>query len=157
MTPEQAPFGVLLQRHRLAAGLSQNELAESAGLSRRGISDLERGVRRSPYPATVRRLAAALSLSPLEQSAFLKALGRADSAPREISSAALPRALTSFIGREREVAEVGAVLQSTRLLTLIGPGGIGKTRLALEVAGSLAFESAFVDLVTLERAAILPE
>src|SRR5579884_3452685 len=46
------PFGCLLQRQRLAAGLSQEELAERAGLSRRGISDLERGVRRSPLPAT---------------------------------------------------------------------------------------------------------
>jgi transcriptional regulator with XRE-family HTH domain len=51
------PFGVLLQQCRLAAGLSQEELAERAGLSRRGISDLERGARRMPYAATVRRLA----------------------------------------------------------------------------------------------------
>jgi transcriptional regulator with XRE-family HTH domain len=48
-------FGALL--HRLAAGLSQAELAERAGLSARGISDLERGVRQAPYPATLRRLA----------------------------------------------------------------------------------------------------
>jgi len=46
---EQAPsFGLLLQRYRVAAGLSQEELAERAGLSRRGISDLERGARAFP-------------------------------------------------------------------------------------------------------------
>lgn len=51
-----------LQGHRVAAGFSQKELAERAGLSRRGISDLERGERRSPHPATVRRLESALGL-----------------------------------------------------------------------------------------------
>src|SRR5215470_16913507 len=61
---EQAPsFGLVLQQYRVAAGLSQEELAERAGLSRRGITDLERGARRSPHPATVRRLAEALRLA----------------------------------------------------------------------------------------------
>ena len=48
--------------------------------------------------------------------------------------AGLPKELTSFIGREYEIAEVAQRLPGTRLLTLIGAGGIGKTRLALEVA-----------------------
>jgi predicted ATPase len=54
----------------------------------------------------------------------------------------LPAALTSFIGREREVIDIGARLRrpETRLLTLIGPGGIGKTRLALQSAGNLRDE-----------------
>jgi transcriptional regulator with XRE-family HTH domain len=65
------PFGVLLQQYRLAAGLSQEELAERAGLSRRGISDLERGARRSPHPATARRLAEALDLADPERAALL--------------------------------------------------------------------------------------
>lgn len=46
----------------------------------------------------------------------------------------LPHLLTNFIGREREIAEIGGVLTSQRLVTLIGPGGTGKTRLALELA-----------------------
>jgi predicted ATPase/class 3 adenylate cyclase len=46
----------------------------------------------------------------------------------------LPAQLTLFIGRARELSEVGALLQNTRLLTLTGPGGTGKTRLALEIA-----------------------
>ncbi len=49
----------------------------------------------------------------------------------------LPVQLTSFIGREREIAEVKRLLASTRLLTLTGPGGAGKTRLALQVASEL--------------------
>ena len=66
-----SPFGVLLQQYRLAAGFSQEELAKRSGLSRRGISDLERGERRSPHPATVHRLAAALNLADRERAAFL--------------------------------------------------------------------------------------
>jgi len=51
---------------------------------------------------------------------------------------ALPRQLTSFIGRERELAEAAALLRNSRLLTLTGAGGCGKTRLALELAGQRA-------------------
>ena len=53
------------------------------------------------------------------------------SAPR------LPRLLTSFIGRERELAETQAYLAAERLVTLTGTGGVGKTRLALEVAEAM--------------------
>jgi predicted ATPase/DNA-binding XRE family transcriptional regulator len=144
---EDAPFGRLLRAYRMAAGLSQDELAERAGLSRRGISDLERGARRSPYPASARRLADALGLSAADRAALLA------SAHAVVSAAAarptqprLPVSLTSFVGRERDIADVRRLLQRTRLLTLTGPGGIGKTRLALEVARSSA-AAAFVDLV----------
>ena len=54
---EAATFGTALRRHRVAAGLTQEELAERAGVSARGIQDLESGARRSPRQATVRRLA----------------------------------------------------------------------------------------------------
>jgi predicted ATPase/DNA-binding SARP family transcriptional activator len=50
----------------------------------------------------------------------------------------LPRQLSSFIGRERELAEAAALLRNSRLLTLTGAGGCGKTRLALELAGQRA-------------------
>src|SRR5262252_2434218 len=106
-TAEQArPFGVLLQRHRVAAGLSQEELAERAGLSRRGISDLERGVRRAPYPATVRRLAEALGLDPTQRAGLLAsahAAGVADSvatvAPAPQDSAAEQPSDDNQLGR----------------------------------------------------------
>jgi transcriptional regulator with XRE-family HTH domain len=70
---QQGEFGSLLQRHRLAAGLSQQRLAERAGLSRRGISDLERGERRTPHGDTVRRLARALGLAAPDRTALLAA------------------------------------------------------------------------------------
>jgi transcriptional regulator with XRE-family HTH domain len=70
--------GALLRQHRKAAGLPQKELADAAGLSRRGISDLERGVRRRPYPATLRRLIAALGLSRAARAELLLAAAEDD-------------------------------------------------------------------------------
>ncbi len=68
-----ASFGFLLRKYRIAAGLTQEELAVRAGMSARGISDLEREARRTPYKGTVELLAQALQLSPQEGSAFLAA------------------------------------------------------------------------------------
>ncbi|MCA1646397.1 MAG: helix-turn-helix domain-containing protein [Chloroflexi bacterium] len=62
-----------MRRCRVAAGLTQEALAHKAGLSARGLSDLERGLRHSPHPDTVRRLADALGLQREEQ-AVLAAL-----------------------------------------------------------------------------------
>ncbi len=59
---EAVPFGDLLRHYRKRAGLTQEELAEQAGLSARAISDLERGVNRTPRPYTSRQLAEALHL-----------------------------------------------------------------------------------------------
>ena len=58
------PFAVLLRRHRQAAGLTQAALAARAGLSVRGLQDLERGARTAPHRETVRLLAEALALGP---------------------------------------------------------------------------------------------
>ena len=49
----------------------------------------------------------------------------------------LPRKLTSFVGREREMAEIKQLLRTAPLVTIVGPGGVGKTRLALQVAADL--------------------
>ncbi len=57
--------------------------------------------------------------------------------PRKSVATNLPTQLTSFIGREREIADVKRLLAGTRLLTIIGAGGMGKTRLALRVGTEL--------------------
>ena len=136
ITAGPGPFAVLLQHYRAAAGLSQDELAERAGLSRRGISDLERGQRRSPHPATARRLAHGLGLDVSQCQAFLASARTTSTAestdPPGLST--LPVPPTGLIGRESELAEVRRLLSRTRLLTLTGPGGSGKTRLAMELA-----------------------
>ncbi len=73
----------------------------------------------------------------------------------------LPLQLTSFIGREREIAEVTRLLTTTRLLTLTGSGGCGKTRLAIRAAEGLLDEYAdgawFVDLAPLSDPALIPQ
>src|SRR5229473_1990957 len=137
-------FGDLLRRHRQAAGLTQEALGERAGLSLRGLSDLERGARRTPYRDTVLRLADALDLDEVDRAALHEAARRrgpvaaAAPPPMVIASGALPLPLSSFVGRNRELAEVQQRLASTRLLTLTGPGGSGKTRLAIQVASEAA-------------------
>ncbi|MFF4487540.1 ATP-binding protein [Streptomyces sp. NPDC001544] len=68
-----------------------------------------------------------------------------------------PAPLTSFVGRSAEVAEVRELLRTTRLVTLTGPGGVGKTRLSAEVARAESDEVCFVELGALRDPAVLPQ
>src|ERR1051325_7750899 len=69
---EAHQFAALLKQYRALAGLTQEQLAERAGLSARGVLYLERGVRR-PYPDTLRRVADALDLTPSQRAALVSA------------------------------------------------------------------------------------
>lgn len=141
---DDTALGLLLQRERRAAGLTQEELAERAGISARTVSDIERGLRGSVYRDTAARIAAALGLAAEERAEFEAVArghrpssapsGRFDAAGRPVAAPPVPS--TRLIGREREVASILTRLSDprVRLLTLTGPGGIGKTRLAVEVA-----------------------
>ena len=71
----------------------------------------------------------------------------------ETPSSNLPIQLTSFVGRERDIAEIERLLATTRLLTLTGAGGVGKTRLALQVASQVLDQ--FLDGVWLVEVALL--
>ena len=71
---QASPFGARLRRFREAAGLTQEELATRADLGAKNISDLERGVRKHPYPHTIRSLADALELSEEERAALFAAV-----------------------------------------------------------------------------------
>ena len=75
------PFGVRLRRLREAASLTQEELAKRAGLTARGISDLERGARNRPYPHTVRSLADALELPEKERASLFAAVPKRRGVP----------------------------------------------------------------------------
>ena len=128
-----------LRRLREAAGLTQEELADRAGLSRKAISVLERGERKRPYPHTVRSLADALGLSEDERASLLESVPKRDAASATAPATGLeldllPAPPTPLVGRERELEEVADFLSrsETRLLTLTGTGGVGKTRLAAQ-------------------------
>jgi len=130
-TDGRTGFGDLLRRHRRRVGLSQEALAEVAGLSRRGVADLERGARRFPYPDTVRRLADALELDTSDREVFV---GACRQGPRAKRRHVLPIEPTPIVGRDRELAHVIRLAKESRLLTLTGTGGIGKSRLVTELA-----------------------
>jgi transcriptional regulator with XRE-family HTH domain len=124
---EPPTFSTLLWRYRRAADLTQEELAERAGLSVLTISALERGVKHRPRKGTVALLAEALGLAPAERTAFVGA-GRAAplSPPRRNRPPPAP-----LVGRRRELALLARHLSGQRapVLLLSGEPGIGKTRL----------------------------
>ena len=144
----------LLRQLRAGAQLTQQELAKAAGLSPRSVSDLERGINRTARQDTAVRLAGALGLAEPVRSLFVAAArgrigagqvlaARRGQAPGEPPASAggmhgFVPALTSFVGRAGPVREVVALLGRDRLVTVTGPGGAGKTRLAGQVANQVA-------------------
>ncbi len=134
-----AGFGGLLRRHRREAGLSQEKLAELAGLSVDAIAALERGRRRAPRAHTLRLLADALRLGAADR-AQLTAAARRDTESARPTLRQPPAASNELIGRSTELAATKRLLgeRLTRLLTLTGPGGVGKTRLTIALANDLA-------------------
>ena len=140
------PFGELLKGYRQAAALTQEELAERAGLSVRGIKALEGGERTRPYRDTIRLLADALQLAGEERSAF-EAAARTTFALATTSVTWSPASggdflgappLGSLVAREEEWNHLLLIIDaathgSGRLVLLPGEAGVGKTRLAQEV------------------------
>lgn len=147
--PEPAPvsvalvssFGDVLRELRTARSLTQEELAERAGITVKGVSALERGERRRPYPHTVRSLADALGLEQTERERLVAAVPRRGATEQTLPGESLPPAAPApLVGRDRDIEAVVAALWARErpVVTLTGPGGVGKTSLARHAAAGAA-------------------
>src|SRR5919108_1073565 len=147
---EQHSFGYWLKLKRKALDLTREELAKRVGYSAATIRKIEDEERR-PSAQIAERLADIFNVADQERTAFLRfARGDLRSAPSQIKESTpwqvstklprsnLPATVTSLVGREQEIADVRDYLQNAdvRLVTLVGPPGIGKTRLSIEAAHS---------------------
>ncbi|HEX7102627.1 MAG TPA: tetratricopeptide repeat protein [Nitrolancea sp.] len=158
-------FGELLRQFRLSATLSQEALAERAGLSVDAVRALERGRRSSPRPDTLAMLFDALDLGPDDRQQLVAAANpTSKNGPRPASRPVRPsrtQALGPLFGREREQMAITDLLlrDDARVVTLLGPGGVGKTRLATAIADAVESEFRhgiiFVDLAPLRTATLV--
>jgi transcriptional regulator with XRE-family HTH domain len=128
-SPRTEGFARILHQHRIAAGISQEALAERAGVSARELSELERGPHAFPRTETLALLIAALGLEGPARAAF-EAAARphvASAQPQRGWNPGPPLSLTSLVGRERDVAAVRQLLSDPAvcLVTLTGTGGVG--------------------------------
>ena len=164
----RAGFADLLLDLRVQAGLSQEELADRAGLSVRTIRELEAGRVARPRKDSVRLLAEGLGLRDGDAGKFLAAAGHASVRPVIAVADPAPTGLRwrgtrpipdGLVGRESELLELEQLLRQNRLVTLVGPGGVGKTELALAAADRFSGADTtvvVVDLTTVQRDAAVP-
>lgn len=148
--PENASgFGDLLRDFRVRAGLSQSELAEKANISASAVGAIERGARKAPYRSTVSLLARALQLDGGETAALQAARTAARATPTSDAHNIITDR-TSLVGRDEDLDHILRLVRRSRIVSVTGSGGVGKTRVALEAArraaGDLFHEIWFVDL-----------
>jgi predicted ATPase/DNA-binding XRE family transcriptional regulator len=127
-------FSVLLRDLRRTAGLTQEELARSAGVGVRTLRDLETGRAARPQRSTVDLLVAALRLDVAAREAFVVAAR----ARRDVGNGIGMRPRPALIGRDAAIREVAALLDVAALVNVVGLGGMGKTCLALAVCHRVA-------------------
>lgn len=172
VSPEQfTSFGDLLKYLRRREELTQRELAIQVGYSDTQISRIEQN-QRVPDEATLKaQFVPALHLEKeadwvvrlleLARQARLGDLPDFETIEKSVTPNNLPALLTTFIGREKEQAEIIQLIGAHRLVTLTGSGGVGKTRISLKVGGQVLGEYAngvwLAELASLSDPALLPQ
>jgi transcriptional regulator with XRE-family HTH domain/tetratricopeptide (TPR) repeat protein len=144
-------LGQLVRSHRLAAGTTQEELAERSRLSVHAISDIECGRTVRPHPRSARMLADALKLTASAREQFLAVVDATDGLTREadrepdVPQRVVPRQLPAtvhrFVGRNRELAALARSADPADgppVMVISGIAGVGKTALAVHFAHQVA-------------------
>jgi tetratricopeptide (TPR) repeat protein/transcriptional regulator with XRE-family HTH domain len=154
-SPASGTFGALVRRHRLASGLSQEELADRSGLSVRAITDMERGRTTRPHRHSVQALSDALGLPDserrrLDRAARMPVDSVAEPSGTGATSRPVPRQLPAsvpdFVGRTRELKQLTRLLDQAAdkasaavvISAIGGTAGVGKTALAVHWAHQTA-------------------
>ena len=136
----------LLRRHRHAARLTLEQLAEASGVSARTLSDMERGRSKGPQHRTISALADALALEETDRKQLIELArdGRLrDRWTRPTGLCELPRSVDDFTGRAAELAWTNDLVHAgtspgvARVGLITGPAGLGKTTLAVRAAHAL--------------------
>jgi transcriptional regulator with XRE-family HTH domain len=131
-------FGGLMAGLRRTLGLTQEALADRSGVSVRTIRNLEAGRVGRPRPASVSLLAGALELTGPQRSRFELTARGADLGPQFADTPVMRSPAESLVGRKADLAYLLSAVPKTPLVVLTGPGGTGKTRLAIAAADLLA-------------------
>jgi len=137
--PQDGDFGAQLRTARIRRGVTQRQLADLSTVSVRAIRDLETGRAQRPREDTVRLIADGLGLTGRTRTAFEASAGTAGIDAEADGYPGPPPALDSPLGRDRDAAALTELLVSgdQRLVTVVGVGGVGKSRLAQCVAANL--------------------
>jgi predicted ATPase/DNA-binding XRE family transcriptional regulator len=164
----EIPFGSWLRQRRRILDLTQQELADQAGCARITLRRIESGALK-PSKELAQILLEKVGIPAQEQESWIGFTRGLSASPPEFHPDGthqghptnLPAALTTFIGREKELAEVASLTKKHRLATLIGSGGVGKTRLSLKVGEMVLNDYTdgvwLVELAALNEPEFLPQ
>src|SRR6185503_15811910 len=137
--PEEISFGEWLRQRRRMLDLTQQALADQVGCARITLRRIESGGRK-PSKELAQILLSKLGVPEIEWPQWIQFARSVSGFPAKSGNSFtskpltnLPASLTSFIGREKEQAEILTIISQYRLITLVGSGGVGKTRLSSKV------------------------